>query len=230
MIPEQAHLHALDCMRVYREHGIHAMYEHLQALKLSSSLELVAVLAAFQKENTKMAYTPKNKTIIVTNSGNASSHPTAEPVASYTPKNKTIVIAARPAPTAAPVSSVAAIIPVAPVAPAATPKEDKAWVNLREFGEGIIEVKACSYSPRLEKYILEVNIVGGTVLTSVKETVKRTALLNQYAGENVSFLLELKAKSFKNEKGERIEYMELFPVLDQVVDDLGELEDTEHTF
>jgi len=199
MIPEQAHLHALDCMRVYREHGIHAMYEHLQALKLSSSLELVAVLAAFQKENTKMAYTPKNKTI---------------------------VIAARPAPTAAPVSSVAAIIPVAPVAPAATPKEDKAWVNLREFGEGIIEVKACSYSPRLEKYILEVNIVGGTVLTSVKETVKRTALLNQYAGENVSFLLELKAKSFKNNAGERIEYMELFPVLDE----LGVLEDTEHTF
>jgi len=217
MIALQAHLHALECMRVYREHGIHAMYEHLQALKLSSSLELVAVLAALQKENT-LAYTPKNKTTIVTNSGNASSHPTAAPVAS------------RPAPTAAPVRSVAAIIPVAsapaPVAPVATPKEDKVWVNLREFGEGIIEVKACSYSPRLEKYILEVNIEGGTVLTSVKETKTRTALLNQYAGENVSFLLELKAKSFKNEKGERIEYMELFPVLD----DLGELEDTEHTF
>ena len=90
----------------------------------------------------------------------------------------------------------------------------------------MIEVKACSYSPRLEKYILEVNVEGGTVLTSVKETKTRTALLNQYAGENVSFLVELKAKSFKNEKGERIEYMELFPVLDQVVD----LEDTEHTF
>ena len=199
MIALQAHLHALDCMRVYREHGIHAMYEHLQALKLSSSLELVAVLAAFQKENTKMAYTPKNKTT---------------------------VIAARPAPTAAPVRSVAAIVPVAPVAPATPIKEEKVWVNLREFGEGVIEVKACSYSPRLEKYILEVNVESGTVLTSVKETKTRTALLNQYAGEDVSFLLELKAKSFKNNAGERIEYMELFPVLDE----LGVLEDTEHPF
>jgi len=202
MIALQAQLHALECMRVYREHGIHAMYEHLQALKLSSSLELVAVLAALQKENT-LAYTPKNKTIVIASRPTA----TAAPVPSF----------------AAPVPSVAAIIPVAPVA---TPKEDKVWVNLREFGEGVIEVKACSYSPRLEKYILEVNIEGGrTVLTSVKETKTRTALLNQYACEDVSFLLELKAKSFKNNAGERIEYMELFPVLDQVVDDLGEVVD-----
>ena len=90
----------------------------------------------------------------------------------------------------------------------------------------MIEVKACSYSPRLEKYILEVNVESGTVLTSVKETKTRTALLNLYAGENVSFLLELKMKSFINKAGERIDFMELFPVLDQV----GELEDTEHTF
>ena len=203
MIPEQAQLHALECMRVYREHGIHAMYEHLQALKLSSSLELVAVLAALQKENTKMAYTPKNKTT---------------------------VIASGPA-DAAHFRSVAAIVPVAPVAPVApvpvaTPiKEEKVWVNLRELGEGVIVVKACSYSSRLEKYILEVNVEGGTVLTSVKETKTRTALLNEYAGENVSFLLELKAKSFKNEKGERVEYMELFPVLGE----LGELEESDHS-
>jgi len=197
MIAEQAHSHAIDCMRVYREQGIHAVYEHIQSLKLSSSLELVAVLAAFQKEN-KMAYTPKNKTTVIASG-----------------------------PTVAPVRSVAAIVPVAPVAPATPIKEEKTWVNLREFGVGVIEVKACSYSPRLEKYILEVKVDGDTtVLTSVKETKTRTALLNEYAGENVSFLLELKAKSFKNDKGERIEYMELFPVHNLV----GELEDTEHSF